>query len=404
MPKILRIFNRCIIGGPVLNASYLTKYLQPEFETLLLMGEKDPHEQSADHLIQQLGISYVTVPHMTRSLNPLDDLKAYQEIRTLIKRFQPDIVHTHAAKPGALGRLAAASLKVPVVVHTFHGHVFHSYFNSFKTKFFINTERFLARKTDAIIAISKAQKHDLVDEFQVAPPEKFYVVPLGLDLDKFQENQAEKRALFRQQFRLEDDVIAIGIIGRLVPVKNHPLFLKAIKYVLQNSSKKIKAFIIGDGEQRTALERLAKELGIDFTTHKDQQHPHPLVFTSWRSDIDVINAGLDIITLCSFNEGTPVSLIEAQAADKPIVSTQVGGIADVVVEGETALLSKVNEEEKFCENLLKVVENDDVRERLAFESHKYVMEKFSYQRLMRDTAALYHELLARKKKTNAVLR
>ena len=396
MPRVLRIFNRLIIGGPILNATYLTRYLQPEFETLLLMGEKDPDEKSAEHLIEKLGISYTKVPHMIRSINPLNDYKAWREIRQIIRDFKPDIVHTHAAKPGAVGRLAAAAEDVPVVVHTFHGHVFHSYFNPLKTKLVISTERYLAKKSTAIIAISETQKRELVGEFKIAPEEKFHVVPLGLDLDRFAGDNSERRKKFRDEFGLAENDIAIGIIGRLVPVKNHELFLKGLQFILQNTAKPLKAFIVGDGERRHHLEQKADELGIRFSTEKSSSHPHPLVFTSWRSDLDVIYTGLDIVALSSLNEGTPVSLIEAQAANKPIVSTRVGGIADVVAEGETALLSDVTDEKTFAQNLLQLVENDELRQRLAQSGSERVMEKFSYQRLMRDTAALYNQLLSKK--------
>jgi glycosyltransferase involved in cell wall biosynthesis len=398
MPRVLRIFNRLVVGGPVLNVTYLTKYLAPQYETLLVVGEKEDHEKSAEQLANQLGLKFITIKGMGRSVNPASDYFAYRELKKLIKSFKPDIVHTHAAKPGAVGRLAAASEKVPVVVHTFHGHVFHSYFNSAKTKFFINTERYLGRKTDAIIAISEQQRKELVHDFKIAPAEKFRVVPLGFDLDRFREGQCEKRRKFRTEFNLAGDEIAIGIIGRLVPVKNHYLFLKAIKHVFDNTSKKVKAFIIGDGETRNELENVAREVNIPFTTETSAEHTYPLVFTSWRSDVDFINAGLDIVCLTSFNEGTPVSLIEAQAANKPIVSTRVGGIADIVIEGQTALLAGVQEAETFSRHLLQVVEDDELRKRLSEKSHEHVLQRFSYQRLVNDMSRLYSELLDKKKK------
>lgn len=398
MPRILRILNRLAVGGPVLNATYLTRYMQPDFETILVVGEREDHEKTADHITAQLGIDYVTINGMGRSINPASDYFAYQKLRKLIKEFRPDIVHTHAAKPGALGRLAAKAEGVPVVLHTFHGHVFHSYFSPAKTKFFLQTERFLARRSDAIIAISEQQRKELAEDFRIAPAEKFHVVPLGFDLDRFQTGQEEKRKSFREEFGLEDDVIAIGIIGRLVPVKNHGLFLNALQHVLKHTSKKVKAFIIGDGETRAALEGQATALGISFSTEQSNEHRHPLVFTSWRSDIDRINAGLDIICLTSFNEGTPVSLIEAQAANKPIVSTRVGGIADIVAEGQTALLSEVRDQEGFSHHLLQLVEDDALRARLGSNSRSHVMQRFSYQRLVADMSQLYRQLLQKKMK------
>ncbi|HYO22694.1 MAG TPA: glycosyltransferase, partial [Flavisolibacter sp.] len=169
MPKILRILNRMAVGGPVLNATYLSKYLSPEFETLLVVGAREDHEKSASFIAQQLGVDVVTIPEMKRVVNPVNDFQAFQTIRKLIKDFEPDVVHTHASKPGVLGRLAASVEGVPAIVHTFHGHTFNSYFNSVTSNFYINTERFLARKSHAIVAISETQKKELVEDFRIAP-------------------------------------------------------------------------------------------------------------------------------------------------------------------------------------------------------------------------------------------
>ncbi|MDB5208766.1 MAG: glycosyltransferase family 4 protein [Flavisolibacter sp.] len=404
MPKVLRILNRLAVGGPVLNATLLSKYLPTAFETLLVVGEKEHHEQSASFIAKDLGLDVVIVPQMRRAIHPVDDYKAYHELKKIIKEFKPDIVHTHASKPGVLGRLAAHSVNVPAIIHTFHGHSFHSYYNSIASNFFVRAERYLANKSSAIIAISETQKKELTEDFRIAPAEKFRVIPLGLDLDKFGERQPEKREKFRSEFDIADDEIAIGIIGRLVPVKNHYLFLKAVAFVLQNTSKKVKAFIIGDGDTRAALEKTARQSGISFSTEKDQRHIHPLVFTSWRSDVDVINAGLDIVALTSLNEGTPVSLIEAQAANKPIVSTRVGGISDIVIEGRTALLADVTDTAMFCKHLLNLVEDDGLRAKMGSDSSYYVTKRFSYHRLVKDMSELYYELLSEKITANAVFR
>jgi glycosyltransferase involved in cell wall biosynthesis len=398
VPKVLRILNRLIIGGPLLNASYLTKYMAPEFETMLVVGEKESHEKDAGFFTSELGIEPVYVPEMGRSINPFKDLAAYRKIRRIIHDFKPDIVHTHAAKPGAIGRLAARAAGVKGIVHTYHGHVFHSYFNSFKTKTFIQLERWLGKKTDAIIAISDEQFHELSSVYRIAPPGKFRVIPLGLDLDRFETDSTNKRIAFRSAYNITDDQVVITITGRLVPIKQHVLFLEGIRYVMQHGGRKIKAFIVGDGETRGALEAKAKELGIPFTTEKDPDHPHELVFTSWRSDIDNINAGSDIIALTSLNEGTPVSLIEAHAAGKPVVSTRVGGIASIVEDGVTGLLSAVNDQAAFCENLCRMVRDDSMRLRMGSGAAARVREKFSYHRLVKDMSGLYHELLARDKK------
>lgn len=392
MPRILRILNRLTVGGPVLNALYLTKYLSPEFETMFVVGEKEYHEKDASFLADEMKINPVHIHEMGRSINPFSDYKAYQKLKTIIKDFKPDIVHTHAAKSGALGRMAARAMKVPVIMHTYHGHVFHSYFGKMKSQAYVQIERHLAKKSDAVIAISQLQQKELLYDYKIAPAEKFHVIPLGFNLDKFQTDQPAKRLAFRKEFNLKDDEIAIGIIGRLVPIKHHDLFLEAISFVQKNSAKKIKAFIIGDGETHTALEIKAKQLEINFTNNNSDPDAN-LVFTSWRNDVDVINAGLDIIALTSFNEGTPVSLIEAQAANKPIVSTRVGGIKDIVIEGKTALLSAINDNAGFCENLLKLVNDDVLRKELGEHSAELILNKFSYKRLVSDMGQLYHQLL-----------
>lgn len=396
MPRVLRILNRLIIGGPSKNAVYLSRYMQPEFDTLLVIGGKEDHEQDADFLATANNIDPTCVPEMKRSISPYNDWTAYNKLKKLIKDFKPDVVHTHAAKSGALGRLAAKHSNVPVIVHTFHGHIFHSYFNSLKTNFFIRTERYLAGLSDAIVAISDVQKKELSGDFRIAAADKFRVIPLGLDLDNFIINQEEKRNYFRAEFGLDNDTVAIGIIGRLVPIKNHSLFLKALKYVLNNTTVKIKAFIIGDGESRESIQQLANNLEIKYTQHTDAAHPHPLIFTSWRTDVDTICAGLDIIALTSFNEGTPVSLIEAQAAGKPIVSTRVGGIADVVLENRTALLSEIVDEKTFSNNLLHLVNDIELRQKFSNAGKDHVVNKFSYHRLVKDMSSLYNDLLDKK--------
>lgn len=399
MPRVLRILNRLIIGGPSKNAIYLSRYMQPDFDTLLVIGGKEDHEQDADFLATANNIEPRCIPEMKRPISPMDDWAAYIKLKKLIKEYKPDIVHTHAAKSGALGRLAAKHAGVPVIVHTFHGHVFHSYFNSLKTNFFIRTERYLAGLSDSIVAISNVQKKELSSDFKIAKEDKFRVIPLGLDLDSFTVDQELKRNKFRTEFGLDDETVAIGIVGRLVPVKNHQLFLKGLNYVLKNTSVKIKAFIIGDGESRNAIEQLANGLGIKFSAQTDKEHLHPIVFTSWRTDVDAICAGLDIIALTSLNEGTPVSLIEAQAAGKPIVSTRVGGIADVVLENQTALLSDITDEKLFSENLLQLVNDVSLRHKFSNAGKEFVIGKFSYHRLVNDMSTLYHELLDKKKHT-----
>lgn len=393
MAKILRIINRFNLGGPTYNVAYLSKFMSPEFETLLVGGAKDESEESSDFIVENLGLKPIIVEEMMREINLKNDYAAYKKIKKIIQEFKPDIVHTHASKAGTLGRLAAFSCKVPIIIHTFHGHVFHSYFGKLKTIFYKNIERYLAKRSTAIIAISEKQKQELVDIHKICDAEKVHVIPLGFDLSKFQENQVEKRKTFRSKYNLDDDELAISIIGRLVPVKNHALFLEGLKIISKKTSKKVRAFIIGDGESRIEIETKAKELNIPFTNVTKSNEKVLLTFTSWIKEIDIALAGSDIIALTSFNEGTPVSLIEAQASNKPIVSTNVGGIENVVIPNETALLCENNNLSEFSNQLLKLIENPDLRINMEQKGWIHVREKFHYTRLVSDMEKLYLQLL-----------
>lgn len=382
MTKILRILNRFNVGGPTYNVAYLTKYLSDEYTTVLIGGEREESEASSEYILKELDIPYTIVPDMKRSISLKNDIKALREIISIIKKEKPDIVHTHASKAGMIGRLAAKICGVPYIFHTFHGHVFHSYFGKKKTSFFIHLERLLARWSTAIIAISDIQKHELGDIYKICPPEKIQVVPLGFDLHKFTEQTDEKRKQFRTQYNLQDDEIAIGIVGRLAPVKNHEMFIDAICNCQKQTSKKIRAFIIGDGELAEQLQTYCKN------TNTEQI----ITFTSWIKDVDVAYAGLDIVALTSFNEGTPVSIIEAQAAGKPVVSTNVGGISDIVQEDETALLSEIDTE-KFTEKLTRLIYDDELREKMSEKSRQFSDSKFSYVRLCTDMENVYKKFM-----------
>lgn len=386
--KVLRIINRLNIGGPTYNAAYLTKYLpEDQFETLLIGGPNEAHEESSEYILHQLGVSYQIVPSLQRAVDVKVDRRAYKEVKKIIEEFKPDIVHTHASKAGAVGRLAASACKVPVIIHTFHGHVFHSYFGKVKTNFYKNVERYLAKKSDAIIAISNQQKKELSEFHNICKSDKIEVVPLGLDLNRFQEDQQEKRTRFRSKYQVSGDEFALGIVGRLAPIKNHDLFLKSLVEVFQNCTKKLKVFIIGDGDLRDSLK--AEVLALKLPAEN-------VVFTSWIKDVDVAMAGLDLVALSSYNEGTPVSLIEAQAAGKTMVTTDVGGVCDVVKSNETGLIVPSNNVKAFSEALLKLIDQDEVRQSYEKEGVNWVMKKYHYDRLIKDVKDLYLKLANKK--------
>ncbi len=402
MPRILRILNRFNLGGPTLNATYLTKYLSPEFETLLIGGKAGEEEKNSDFILKNEGVDFQVIEEMIRPVNLTQDIRAYKIISKIIKEFKPDIVHTHASKAGALGRYAAHKHNVPVIVHTFHGHVFDAYFNMVKTSLYEQIERYLAKISDKIIAISDNQKHELSEVYKICHPDKIKVIPLGIDLHKFTYNVEEKRSTFRKTYNLDEDEIAIGIIGRLVPIKNHDLFLKSFKKIKETSPKKVRAFIIGDGEMKEHLKKLTSELNLDFINTygiPKNNEKASVTFTSWIKEVDKVLAGLDIVALTSLNEGTPVSLIEAQASSKAIVTTDVGGVRNVVRSNETALLTPSNDINAFTTKLLSVVDNDELRLKLSTNScAKKIIEKFGYERLCKDMKALYYELLKESKR------
>ncbi len=397
VPRVLILINRLNLGGPAFHVATLTKYLSPEFEMLLVAGTKDDSEESSDYIVKNMGLNFVSLPEMHRSLNPFKDYRSYRALRKMIREFKPDIVHTHAAKAGALGRLAALHEKVPVIIHTFHGHVFHSYFSPLKTKIFLKIERYLAKKSSGIIAISERQKKDLTLKYRVSSVAKVHMIPLGFDLRSFRENISEKREAFRKKYLLEDDEIAIGIIGRLVPVKNHPLFMASAASILKQTKKKVRFFVIGDGESKELLFREAESLGLDYTYFKSKPIKADFTFCSWIKDVDVAISGLDIVALSSHNEGTPVSLIEAQAGDKPVISTNVGGIENVVVKNGTALLVDSNDYIDYAEQLLRLIEDDELRNRLGNNGWEFVREKFHFTRMIKEVSMLYKQLLTKRK-------
>ena len=383
--RILRIINRFNLGGPTYNAAYLAKYLPDDYETLLVGGNHEESEGSSMHIIDELGLDPIIIPEMQRAINPKKDRIALKKIQQLIADFKPDIVHTHASKAGALGRKAAHKAGVRQIYHTFHGHVFHSYFGTLKTNIYKKIERNLAKKSTKIIAISEIQKKELSEVHQICPASKIAVIPLGFDLARFYTNKEEKRISFRKEWNINDDEIAIGIIGRIVPIKDHAFFVNVIEKVLQKTSQKIRVFIVGDGEDKSKIQEL---IGSKKMTYSENKVIATFQFTSWIKEIDYLNAGMDIICLTSKNEGTPVSLIEAQASGKPIVSTNVGGIENVIIPNKTALLSQVGDLNQFSNNLTQLIKDKALRFSMEKAGQKKSLE-FSYNKLIENTNSLY---------------
>jgi glycosyltransferase involved in cell wall biosynthesis len=387
--KILRIINRFNIGGPTYNATFLTRFMGDEYETKLVGGLPDAGESDSLHILEKYCVSPILIEELVRQPSISNDRKAYKRLKEIIRDYEPDIVHTHASKAGALGRKAARACNVPVVVHTFHGHVFHSYFGRVKTNLFKAIERRLARISHAIVAISKTQKLELTELHKICPTKKVTVVPLGFDLQPFHTKRFKERKAQREKWGIEKHDVAIGIVGRLAPVKNHTFFLEVIEEVLQKTTKSIKVFIVGDGAERRPIEEIVSKINM--------RYDNRITMTSWISDIGQFNAAIDIMCLTSTNEGTPVSLIEAQAACIPIVTTDVGGVRDVVLDGVTSYVVPINDKENYLNKLLELIEDDQKRAEMSRNGWDYVRERFHYKTLVENMDLLYKRLLESKK-------
>jgi glycosyltransferase involved in cell wall biosynthesis len=387
--KILRIINRFNIGGPVYNAVLLTAFMPTEYETLLIGGLPEKEEENSIYIAEKYGIVPELIEEMQRTPNLKNDKKALKRIKEIILAFRPDIVHTHASKAGALGRKAAIDCGVPIIIHTFHGHIFHSYFSRWKTKMYQLIEQRLAQKSTGIIAISELQKTELSEKYKICEKEKIEVIPLGFDLMPFNQNKDKNRKKTRVQFQLDEHDVAVAIVGRLAPIKNHSLFLNCIKQIHEKTTKKIVYFIVGDGEEYQAISEEVSQLtalGLN------------IKMTSWIKDIAEFNAGMDILCLSSKNEGTPVSLIEAQAAGIPFVTTDVGGIRDIVAENQTGFVVNLNNPSAFTEKLLYLIENENKRLEMSQNGWLFVEDKFDCKTLVKNMDEYY------KKKLNGALK
>jgi len=383
MKKVLRIINRLNVGGPTHNVAYLTKYLEPEFETMLVSGNIDSSsELSSDYIIENLGIKPVIIPEMEREISWSKDRAAYKKIKQIIQDFKPDIVHTHAAKAGALGRLAASNSGVKAIFHTFHGHVFHSYFGKVKTRIFIEIEKWLAKKSTKIITVSDLLKKELAEQFNIAPKDKIEVVYNGFDLSKFAKNIDEKRKYFREQFDIQDDDIAVGLIGRIVPVKNHPMFIEGFALALKKNPK-LKAVIVGGGAESDieALKKQTESLGIP---------SDKIVYTGWQKEMDVVVAGMEMLVQTSLNEGTPVAMVEAQAGSKPVISTEVGGVADTILDKKSGFLIPSQDAQALADKIIELAENEELRKKMGDIGLQFVSDRFTYQSLCKNMANLYN--------------
>lgn len=379
--RVMRIIARLNVGGPALHVTLLTERLRPpEFESTLVCGRIGPGEGDMAYLAEERGITPVYVPELGRELHPLRDLVTLIKLWRLMRRLKPDVVHTHTAKAGFVGRWAAWLARVPVRVHTFHGHVFHGYFGAAKTRFFLALERLTARLTDRLITISPALRDELSGVYRVAPAEKFAVVPLGLELAQY---AAALRGMgtLRAAHQIPPDAPLIGIVGRIVPIKNHALFLEMASRVLQ-SQPDAYFLIVGDGEERPAIEALADRLGLRTRA----------VFTGWMRDLVPVFSDLDLLVLSSNNEGTPTAIMQALAAGVPVVSTAVGGVPDLLRGGAWGRLVPPGDADGLAEAVLSALRDSALDPAIR----EAVLAEYDAARLADSLAALYRTLLAAK--------
>jgi glycosyltransferase involved in cell wall biosynthesis len=295
-----------------------------------------------------------------------------------LRRFRPHVVHTHLAKAGTVGRLAAKLARVPAIVHTYHGHVFHGYFSPRKTALFLRIERLLARWTDRIVVLGEAQEREILG-FGVGRPAQMVRIPLGLELEPFLRAE-ERRGELRAELGFGDEPL-VGIVARLVPIKAHELFLEAARRV-HACCPDARFVIAGDGERRAELEALAAELGMGERTH----------FLGFRSDLARLYADLDAVVLCSRNEGLPVTLIEALAAARPVISTEVGAVRDLVEPGRTGLLVPSGDAAALAEGIVALLDDTAAAARMGEAGRAHVYPRLSIDRLERDIRGLYREL------------
>ena len=380
--KIVRVIARLNIGGPAIHVTNLTAGLDPRrFESLLVTGTENPGEGSLLDAALRRGIRPIVIPEIVgeASLKPRD-LKALVALYRLMRTERPQIVHTHTAKAGFLGRLAARLAGVPIVLHTYHGHVLHGYYSPMKSRLLRRMERVLARMTDRIIAVSEQVQADLV-RYGVANHEKISVVPLGFDLGPFLNNAADRGALQREM-GLGNGERLVGIVGRVFPIKNHRLFLEAAARVAAEEGD-ARFVVVGDGILRPEMEEHVQRLGI----------ADRVFFTGWRHDLPRIYPDLDVLVVSSRNEGTPVSAIEAMASGRPVVATRVGGLPDLIDDGKTGVLVPSEDAPALAAAILRVLRDPDTAHRMGEAARAQVRDRFRTERLIADLERHYMELL-----------
>ncbi|MGH2950656.1 MAG: glycosyltransferase, partial [Solirubrobacterales bacterium] len=332
-------------------------------------------------LAEREGARTELVPSLVPAPRPHLDIAALARIAAIARRFRPDVVHTHTAKAGFVGRLAAlGTLRPrPVIVHTYHGHVLEGYFGPLRNRAYRSLETRLARRTDALVGVSEATVDDLVG-LGVAERDRFHVIRLGLDLEPFAEVDERAGADLRRELGFGADDVVLTFVGRLVPIKRVDVLLRAVALALDSAP--LRLVVVGDGELRGRLEALSDELGLGDAAR----------FLGYRRDLPRIAAATDVAVLSSANEGTPVSLIEAAAACRPAVASRVGGVAEVVTP-DTGILFPPGDVEALAAALSRLAADPRLRARLGANAREHALGRYSAARLVADAERLYEDLL-----------
>jgi len=384
--RVLRVIARLNMGGPALHVAYLSAGLRERgYDTTLVAGSLALGEESMAGVAESLGVPIVTVPELHREISPLRDLRAVYHLADLIRELRPQILHTHTAKAGTIGRLAArlaGDAGPPIVVHTFHGHVLRGYFDPVRSGAFRLLERWLARRTTALVAVSPEVRDDLVS-LGVAPSEKFTVVRLGIELDQRVRDDDAVRSETRRVLGIPDDRFVVGWIGRMTAVKRIDDVLQAVR-LLRDRGVDALLCLVGDGPDRDGAEQRAHDLGIVRDT----------LFVGYQDDVAPYYSAFDALILPSANEGTPVSAIESLAAGRPVVATRVGGVPDVVRDRVDGFLVEPGDVEAMADRLAELAADPALRHRLGEAGRASVHERYSVERLLDDTDRLYRSLLA----------
>jgi glycosyltransferase involved in cell wall biosynthesis len=380
--RVMRIIARLNIGGPAIHATLLSEHLDPlGYETVLVAGTEEAGEGSYLELRGARVRDLRRIPELGREIRGLRDVSALLQLTRLIRAVRPQIVHTHTAKAGTLGRLAAWLCGVPIIVHTYHGHVFHGYFSPVKTRVFVAIERWLGRRSHRLVTVTPTVRREVLD-LGIGRADRFDIVPLGFELSSFLGAE-RMRGRLRAELGIDAAAPIVGIVARLAPIKAHERFL-AVAARVAGAMPEATFLIVGDGERRAELEALAAQLGLASQTR----------FLGWRGDLDAVYADLDVVALTSKNEGSPVALIEAMAAARPVVAMRVGGVADVVAHGRTGCVVEPGDEAGMAAAIIDLLNNPDRAVRLGEAARAHVVETYGAERLVRDIDTLYRQLLA----------